>query len=90
MQMSLFLRICDFVIRLIYTEAVMLEVFRNSSIVPFGVFHSAMEDVTFHGYNIPKDTVIMGNLWEVHHDKEVWGNECSTLFILIIISNDLS
>jgi cytochrome P450 len=54
----------------------MLEVFRNSSIVPLGVFHSAMVDVpSFHGYEIPKGTVVMGNLYSVHHDKATWGKE---------------
>jgi cytochrome P450 len=57
-----------------YAEAVMLEVFRNSSIVPLSIFHSAMEDVpSFHGYEIPKGTVVMGNLYSVHHDTTTWG-----------------
>jgi cytochrome P450 len=44
-----------------YTEALVLEVLRYSSFVPTGVFHQAMADVDFHGYLIPKGTIIVGN-----------------------------
>lgn len=58
---------------MIYTEAVMLEVFRRSSIVPFGVFHKTTQDVEFQGYTIPEGTSVMANIYEVHHDEDVWG-----------------
>jgi len=58
---------------MIYTEATMYEIFRKSSIVPLGIYHSAIEDVIFHGYAIPKGTAVIANLYEVHHDKETWG-----------------
>jgi len=58
---------------MIYTEAVMLETFRHSSVVPLGLFHSAMRDVKFHGFSIPKDTVVIANIYGVHHDKDIWG-----------------
>ena len=45
-----------------------------SSIVPTALFHSAMEDVKFHGYDIPKDTIVVPNLYLIHHDKRIWGN----------------
>ena len=45
-----------------------------SSIAPIGVFHRAREDVKFHGYDIPKGTLVMHNLHYIHHDPKIWGN----------------
>jgi len=60
--------------RMPYTAAITLEILRISSLVPFGTVHRTLEDVTFHSYQIPKDTIIMANLYQVHHDKEIWGD----------------
>ena len=57
-----------------YAEAVIAESMRMSSIVPTGVFHTAVKDAKFHGYDIPKDTWLISNLYFIHHDKRVWGN----------------
>jgi len=57
-----------------YTEAVMLEVLRYSTITPLSLFHSAMEDTTFHGYFIPKGTQIIGNLHASHFNPMTWGD----------------
>ena len=59
--------------KMVYTEAVMMEVLRRSSIVQFGAMHKALEDVdSFHGYCIPKGTIILWNLRHVHHDPLHW------------------
>ena len=34
--------------------------------------HCAAEDTTLQGYTIPKGSLVVGNLWAVHHDPEVW------------------
>ena len=60
--------------KLVYTEATMLEVLRKSSMVPFGVMHTALEDAEFHGYFIPKRTILLWNLYGVHHDPKYWGD----------------
>jgi len=57
-----------------YTEAVLLEVQRYASVVPFSVPHSTMKATTLMGYTIPKDTFVVQNLWSVHNDKEYWGD----------------
>ena len=57
-----------------YAEAIIAESMRMSSIVPFGPFHTAMKDTKFHGYDIPKDTMVVSNLHFIHHDKRIWGN----------------
>jgi cytochrome P450 len=72
---------------MIYTEAVMLETLRFSSIIPLSIFHAATEDVIFLGYAVPKGTAIIANLWAVHHDKELWGtnacNDTNNIFLLV-------
>ncbi|XP_071485174.1 cytochrome P450 2U1-like [Diadema antillarum] len=55
-----------------YTEATLLEIQRFSTITPLGVPHAPVEDTVLNGYDIPKGTVIIPNLWAVHHDPELW------------------
>ena len=57
-----------------YTEATILEIQRKASIVPLGVPRATVRDTVLHGYDIPKGTVILPNLWAVHHDPEIWKN----------------
>ena len=58
--------------KLPFTEATIMEVQRIASIVPTGVPHVAAEDTTLQGFFIPKDTILLPNLWAVHHDANVW------------------
>jgi len=55
-----------------YTEAVLYEILRCSSILALGLFHMATEDVEFHGYTIPKGAYVAGNLHLSHHSTEYW------------------
>ena len=57
-----------------YAEAVVQEALRISTITPFGLFHSALEDTEIAGYSIPKDTLVIGNLYAVNNDPNVWPN----------------
>ena len=57
-----------------YTEATLLEVGRRVSLIPQSVPHSAITDVTFRGFVIPKDTIVLFHLWSVHMDPEHWGD----------------
>jgi cytochrome P450 len=52
----------------------MLETLRISSIAPFAVPHQTTDHLKFHGYDIPKGTIIFANTFESHHDPEVWGD----------------
>jgi cytochrome P450 len=33
-----------------------------------------MEDTTFRGYEVKKDTFIVANQYAVHYSKEIWGD----------------
>jgi len=57
-----------------YTEAVICEIFRYSSIVCGGVLHSTTIGTHFQGYFLPKDTIVMANLYNVHHSEKYWGD----------------
>ncbi|XP_071485172.1 cytochrome P450 2U1-like [Diadema antillarum] len=60
--------------KLPYTEATLLEIQRMASIVPLGVPHAPIKDTVLGGYDIPKGTVVLPNLWAVHHDPDLWEN----------------
>lgn len=57
-----------------YMSAVVLETFRLSSIIPGDVLHSTTAETQVRGYTLPKGTIIMPNLYQVHHDEKYWGD----------------
>ncbi|KAK7114389.1 hypothetical protein V1264_000453 [Littorina saxatilis] len=60
--------------KLPYTEAVILEVMRHSCIFPLALPHSTTRDTTLNGFFIPKDTLVLINLWSVNRDGEVFAD----------------
>ncbi|XP_077998822.1 cytochrome P450 2U1-like [Glandiceps talaboti] len=60
--------------KLPYIEATTLEVQRIASIVPLGVPHMTSESVSIRGYCIPKNTMVMTNIWGVHMDEREWND----------------
>ena len=52
-----------------YVEATINEVLRQSSIVVTGVFHTALEDAKFRGYDVPKGSWLVANQHAIHHNK---------------------
>ncbi|XP_072013333.1 cytochrome P450 2U1-like [Amphiura filiformis] len=58
--------------RLPYTEATLLEMQRIGSITPLGVPRAATFDTKLYGYDIEQGTMVMPNLWAVHHDERIW------------------
>ncbi|GAB6030733.1 hypothetical protein CHUAL_007584 [Chamberlinius hualienensis] len=57
-----------------FTEAVIMELHRHITLVPLSNPRRNFKDVTVLGYRIPKDTMIIPNLWAVHHDPKIWGD----------------
>ena len=55
-----------------YTCAFISEVHRKASLVPLAVQHWTNKDVNVGGFTIPKDSIVVPNIWEVHHDTDTW------------------
>lgn len=49
--------------RLPYVDALAKEILRWHPIAPMGVPHSNSEDATYRGYRIPKDAILLPNIW---------------------------
>ncbi|KAH3693893.1 steroid 17-alpha-hydroxylase/17,20 lyase-like isoform X2 [Dreissena polymorpha] len=59
---------------LAYTEAVLHESMRLSTVAPTGVFHKTLSDTSIGEYMLPKGTPVAINHWALHHDPEAWGD----------------
>ncbi|XP_005102461.1 cytochrome P450 2U1 [Aplysia californica] len=55
-----------------YTEAVILEALRYSTVTPFLLPHCTNEDINLEGHFIPKGTSIFPNSWYFHHREDLW------------------
>lgn len=58
--------------RLPYVEAIVKETFRWHPVAPMGLPHLSQQDDIYEGYRIPKDSVIMPNIWAFTHDPNVY------------------
>ncbi|PAA66112.1 hypothetical protein BOX15_Mlig029965g1 [Macrostomum lignano] len=45
---------------------------RFLSLAAVGVFHRAKSEAVFHGYRIPKDTIIIPCVYVSNHDPRIW------------------
>ncbi|KAL4229507.1 hypothetical protein ACF0H5_012547 [Mactra antiquata] len=57
---------------LVYTEAVLHEVMRMSSVAPLGVPHMTTRDTEIAGYKIPSGTEVVINHYALHHEPTAW------------------
>ncbi|KAI9552867.1 hypothetical protein GHT06_020751 [Daphnia sinensis] len=60
--------------RLPYTEAVLMEVIRVSSVVPLAVPHCAVRETHLQGFTIPQGSIIAVSLNSLMIDKSIWGD----------------
>ncbi|GIY90664.1 cytochrome P450 2J6 [Caerostris darwini] len=61
-------------VNLPYTMSVVYEVMRHSTVVPIGMLRCTSSRTKIGAYDIPEDTIVMPNLWGVHHDAGYWEN----------------
>nr|XP_002122620.1 cytochrome P450 2U1-like [Ciona intestinalis] len=57
-----------------YTRAVIQEIARMRPTLPLSVPHCTTQDTMMMGYKIPKDTIVLTNIWGIHHDEKLWKN----------------
>ncbi|KAI0031851.1 cytochrome P450 [Vararia minispora EC-137] len=55
-----------------YLNAIVKEVLRWIPVLPFAVPHRSMEDDTYSGFLIPKDSTVIGNAWAILHDEAMF------------------
>ena len=58
--------------KLHYLQAALTETHRFFTVAYLSLPHKATCDSTLNGYEIPKDTVVIFNLWAMHHDEREW------------------
>ncbi|KAK7756776.1 hypothetical protein SLS62_001219 [Diatrype stigma] len=58
--------------KLPYVDAVVSESLRWHPVAPMGLPHVPIQDDIYEGYLIPKDAIIMPNIWFFTHDPEVY------------------
>nr|WNO46794.1 cytochrome P450 82D215 [Tripterygium hypoglaucum] len=60
---------------LVYIEAIIKETLRLYPAGPLSVPHESMEDCNVSGYHVPSGTRLLFNLWKIHRDPNIWGED---------------
>ncbi|XP_059810089.1 cytochrome P450 2J2-like isoform X2 [Hypanus sabinus] len=58
--------------RMPFVNAVIHEIQRFASVLPFSVMHTTTQDIRFMGYTIKKDTLVLFNLWSALTEEGQW------------------
>ena len=59
-------------VKLKYVEATLMEIQRLANIAPLGAPHSTSEDTKYMGYNVPKNTIVVTNIYSASLDPTLW------------------
>lgn len=57
--------------KMTYLQQVIAETLRLNPL-PLLLPHCASEDCTIQGYHIPRDTMLLFNVWAIHRDPKLW------------------
>ncbi|TFK32982.1 putative monooxygenase [Crucibulum laeve] len=60
-----------------YVRSLVTEVLRWNPAVPLGVPHVLSQDDVYEGWDLPKNTLVMPNIWHMFHDPEVYDDPMS-------------
>ncbi|XP_071102197.1 cytochrome P450 2J3-like [Haliotis cracherodii] len=56
-----------------YIEAIVMEVLRIAPPVPLGIPHTSLQHTVKVGsYTLPKGTMVLCNIWHIHHNEKYW------------------
>ncbi|KAK6183019.1 hypothetical protein SNE40_010574 [Patella caerulea] len=55
-----------------YTQATLLEIQRVASVTSISLPHTPTNDVVLSGFLIPKDCIVLANLYSCHFDEQTW------------------
>ncbi|KAK2142505.1 hypothetical protein NP493_4838g00000 [Ridgeia piscesae] len=57
-----------------FTEACLCETLRLGTLLPLGVPVKTTCDTSVAGFDIPKDTMVIVNMWAIHRDPDFWSD----------------
>ena len=71
-------------------QATVLEVLLISSVLPIALPHQTSEDTTLGEYKIPRDSLVVVNLWAVNHDPRTSEIHMSSILIASSMRTEMS
>jgi isoflavone 2'-hydroxylase len=62
------------ILKLPYLQSIVNETLRLHPAAPLLVPHLSSKDFTIEKYNIPQNTILMVNAWDIHRDPNLWSD----------------